>query len=52
MKFADFVSCAAIRPNLASSSKDEVIREMTTALVEAKEIAQDELESIIKAISI
>lgn len=51
MKFADFVSSKAIRPNLASSNKDEVIREMTSALVEAKEIAEDEMESIIKAIA-
>ena len=51
MKFADFVSTAAIRPSLASQSKDEVIREMAAALVEANEIAEGELESIIKAIA-
>ena len=51
MKFADFVSSAAIRPSLAAQSKEDVIREMATSLVEANEIAEGELESIIKAIA-
>lgn len=51
MKFADFVSSEAIRPNVASISKDEVIREMAAALVESNDLAEDELESIIKAIA-
>ncbi|MEK6248879.1 MAG: PTS sugar transporter subunit IIA [Planctomycetales bacterium] len=51
MKFADFVSSAAIRPNVTSISKEEVIREMATALVESNDLAEDELDSIIKAIA-
>jgi PTS system fructose-specific IIA component/PTS system nitrogen regulatory IIA component len=50
MKFADFVSSAAIRQELVAEDKESVIRELAKALVEAGEIAEDELESIIKAI--
>ncbi|MEE3218995.1 MAG: PTS sugar transporter subunit IIA [Planctomycetota bacterium] len=50
MKFADFVSSTAIRPDLAAEDKDEVIREMAASLVEAGELAESELESIVKAI--
>ncbi|MEK6270835.1 MAG: PTS sugar transporter subunit IIA [Planctomycetales bacterium] len=51
MKFSDFVSSTSIRPNLAAVGKEDVIREMTTALVEAGAIAEGELESTIKAIT-
>ena len=51
MKFADFVSSAAIRPNMTATDKEEAIRELATALVEANEIAEADLESIIKAIA-
>ncbi len=51
MKFADFVSSAAIRPGLDAFSKDEVIREMAAALVESGDVAEEELDSIIKAIA-
>jgi PTS system fructose-specific IIA component/PTS system nitrogen regulatory IIA component len=51
MKFSDFVSSPAIRPNLAALGKEDAIREMTTALVEAGAIAEGELESTIKAIT-
>ncbi len=50
MKFADFISSEAIRPDLTSDDKDTVIRELTAALVESGDIPEDELESIIKAI--
>ncbi|MFP6669085.1 MAG: PTS sugar transporter subunit IIA [Pirellulales bacterium] len=50
MKFADFVSSTAIRPDLAAEDKDEVIREMAASLVEAGELPESELESIVKAI--
>ena len=51
MKFSDFVSNTAIRPNLAAVGKEDVVREMTTALVEAGAITEGELESTIKAIT-
>jgi len=51
MKFVDFVSSTAIRPNLAAIGKEDVIREMTAALVEAGDIQASELESTIKAIA-
>ncbi len=50
MKFADFVSSAAVRPDLTAEDKDGVIREMATALVESGDLPEDQLESIIKAI--
>jgi mannitol/fructose-specific phosphotransferase system IIA component (Ntr-type) len=51
MKFVDFVSSIAVRPNLAAIGKEDVIREMTAALVEAGDIQASELESTIKAIA-
>jgi PTS system fructose-specific IIA component/PTS system nitrogen regulatory IIA component len=51
MKFVDFVSSIAVRPNLAAIGKEDVIREMTVALVEAGDIQASELESTIKAIA-
>ena len=51
MKFVDFVSSIAIQPNLAAIGKEDVIREMTAALVEAGDIQASELESTIKAIA-
>ena len=50
MKFADFVCKAAIRPELTAHSKDDVIREISGALSEAGEVAEEELDSIVKAI--
>jgi len=50
MKFADFVTSAAIRAELAANSKEGVIRELASALVEAGAVAEDELDSIINAI--
>jgi len=50
MKFSDFVAVEAIRPNVAATTKEGVIREMTQSLVDAGRIAASELESIVKAI--
>jgi nitrogen PTS system EIIA component len=50
MKFADFVSIEAIRSDLHADSKEEVVREMTQALLDAGKISSGEVESIVKAI--
>ena len=50
MKFSDFVAIDAIRSHVDSSTKEGVIREMATALVEAGRIPASDLESIVKAI--
>ena len=50
MKFADFVNTDAIRSELEAVDKEGLIREMTTALLAAGQIAEEEFESIVKAI--
>ncbi len=50
MKFADFVSFDAIRADLQADTKEEVVREMTRALLDAGKIATGEADSIVKAI--
>ncbi len=50
MKFADFVSPRAIRPELAADDKEGVIREMAQGLLEAEVIVESELEGIVRAI--
>lgn len=50
MKFSDFVAVEAIRPNVAATTKEGVIREMSQSLVDAGKITAGELESIVKAI--
>jgi nitrogen PTS system EIIA component len=50
MKFGDFVSSEAIRAQLAADDKEGAIREMIGALLKAGRIANDEIESIVKAI--
>lgn len=50
MKFVDFVSREAIRTDIDVDSKEQVIRSMATALVEAGKIAADDYESIVEAI--
>jgi nitrogen PTS system EIIA component len=50
MKFADFVSIEAIRSDLHADSKEEVVREIAQALLEAGKISSGEVESIVKAI--
>jgi PTS system fructose-specific IIA component/PTS system nitrogen regulatory IIA component len=50
MKFADFVCRDAIRAQLEATGKEGAIREMVTALVDAKRVDAGEFESIVKAI--
>ena len=50
MKFADFICPEAIRADLKTTDKEEVIREMTQALLDAGQIAEGEYESIVKGI--
>lgn len=50
MKFVDFVSREAIRTNLAVDNKEQVIRAMASALLEAGKISADQHESIVEAI--
>ena len=50
MKFSDFVCPDAIRANLKAEDKEGVIREMAQALLDAGKIAEDQYESIVKAI--
>ena len=50
MKFSDFVSSAAIKPELAARDKEGVIRELAGALVAAGEVAEEDLEGIVGAI--
>ncbi len=50
MKFADFISPEAIRADLVADDKQEVIREMVQALLDAGKIDAAEMESIVKAI--
>ena len=50
MKFADFVSSPAIRADLAAGDKESAIREMVAALLGAGKIADEQVESIVKAI--
>lgn len=50
MKFADFISVKAIKPELESKDKEAVIRELAASLVASGDIMEDSAESIIKAI--
>ncbi len=50
MKFVDFVSRDAICTNIETDAKEQVIRSMATALLEAGKIVEDEHESIVEAI--
>ena len=50
MKFSDFVAVDAIRSHVDASTKEGVIREMVTALVDAGRIPAADLEGIVKAI--
>lgn len=50
MKFVDFVSREAIRTNIDVDDKEQVIRAMANALLEAGKIAPDQHESIVEAI--
>lgn len=50
MKFSDFVQTGAIRAELAAGGKEDVIRELVSALIESKQLGSDELDNIVKAI--
>ena len=50
MKFLEFVSIKAIRPELQAAEKDSVINEMVDALVEANDIKAEDRESIAAAV--
>jgi PTS system nitrogen regulatory IIA component len=50
MKFADFISVNALKTDLAADDKSGVISELVGLLVESGDLAEEERESIIKAI--
>ena len=50
MKFSDFISSKAIRADLASESKEAVIRELVQSLLDAGDINADDQEDIVAAI--
>lgn len=50
MKFHDFVSSKAIKADLQSQDKESVLRELVASLTEAGDIAEDDQESIVRAI--
>lgn len=50
MKFSDFVAVDAIRSSVKAKTKEGVIREMASALVDAGKIPAAEMEGIVKAI--
>src|SRR5689334_13632345 len=50
MKFSDFISSEAIKADLQADTKEGVIREMISALLESGKIPGEEQESIVKAI--
>lgn len=50
MKFADFISVKAIKPDLQSHDKENVIRELVASLVASGDLMEDSADSIIKAI--
>jgi nitrogen PTS system EIIA component len=50
MKFSDFISSEAIKADLQADSKEDVIREMVAALLDAGKIPAEEQASIVKAI--
>ena len=50
MKFSDFICKDAIRTQLEADQKQDVIRAMTTSLVDASQIEKKNYESIVEAI--
>ena len=50
MKFVDFVSRDAIRTSIDVDDKEQVIRAMATALLEAGKISEDQHGSIVEAV--
>lgn len=50
MKFSDFISSKAIRAELQSTSKEDVISELVEALLQAGELSADEKDDVVAAI--
>lgn len=50
MKFSDFVCRESINADLTADDKEGVIRAMTRSLLEHGQIAEEEYESIVKAV--
>lgn len=50
MKFADFVCREAVIPDLQATDKEGSIRELTRSLLQSHCLADDQFESIVKAI--
>jgi nitrogen PTS system EIIA component len=50
MPLAQFVVRAAIRPALAGTTREQVVREMVQSLVEASAIAESDREDVVKAV--
>ncbi|MEM9660628.1 MAG: PTS sugar transporter subunit IIA, partial [Planctomycetota bacterium] len=50
MKFVEFISRDAIRTNLEVDAKEEAIRGMASALLDAGKVPEDQFESIVEAI--
>ena len=50
MKFSDFVKMDSIKAELASTDKQNVIRELVQALVDNNQLKADEQEGIVQAI--
>ncbi len=50
MRFSDFVKTAAIKVDVAATTKEEVIRELVQSLVQAGELKAGELENIVQAV--
>ena len=48
MKFSDFVQTGAIRAELAAEGKEDVIRELVSALIESNQLNADELDNIVE----
>ena len=50
MKFADFITTKAIRADLQSGSKEEVIQELVQSLLDSGQIDAEQREDIVSAI--
>jgi fructose-specific phosphotransferase system IIA component len=50
MKFSDFICKEAIRTQLQADEKEAVIRAMARSLLEAKQITENDFDSIVEAI--
>ena len=50
MKFSDFVKSEAIKAELTASTKEDVIRELVTSLVDSGQIGADNQETIVQAV--